>query len=825
MMPVSILRLLRSTQIVTLLGIGLFSAARTYAADTDPALDLAGDASEVGLPGSDLIRYERIEVSPGGEIVAESTGDLVVQLSSGSPFEIDLDDLSDPDGNRYTVVGDSFQESPTGPVIHEVRLVRYTPGAMSDADVADAWWEAHPDGSDADWDAFLAERETATVLRPPPLFVDPDIESWLATAGDDDSIELVLVFEYQPPLDLPRANNSLIADSPVEWIANQELRILEIEDRKSLLFAWQEDWLAPYVGLARWDVEPLWVFNGMQLRASRELVEALLADPELARIEVRQESEPAVNTGLEILNKTQLMQYVQAGVDQETASSAYDGHRPSGRATNTNVGAVYGGIWDDSIDLDHPLWWDATSPSDSRLIDNWRWNPNLNPPDWELSSVGTSAGGSLHGNRVATQFLADLTDDQDSDGDPTHTGCNVNVPDVPSTQYQYSGTSHEVEFSFLMAYYAGGSVTTAQVAELAMELGLDVLNASRGCSSGGCVCNPDHSNALAVDQMFHDGILVVAAAGNENGSADPATGCQTRAEASASGAFSVAAYDKTATDLNAAPIWATGAGGNGSSRGGDSKNRPVVDVTAPSGREGSYASNGQGCYTTMGNGTSYATPAVAGAAANLKDFIVGTSGTGTANQVGLLFAHLLLMGDGKLETGSSQLPGTPVDPRWGVGRLRARMFNNAGMDYPWRRRWAYWTNDHGETYSLPLNPNGSGTNQVVPSDAEWFRAALWFHEPNLSPSVSTSSVSLKVCKDGTSTCYSATSWAPQSQRLWLGNVLGGYAWTVTVNGITIPASDDPYDPLYGEAKRKMFLALYWEDRDRDDGDGPDASIQ
>jgi len=26
-------------------------------------------------------------------------------------------------------------------------------------------------------------------------------------------------------------------------------------------------------------------------------------------------------------------------------------------------------------------------------------------------------------------------------------------------------------------------------------------------------------------------------------------------------------------------------------------------------------------------------------------------------------------------------------------------------------------------------------------------------------------------------------------------------------------------------KRKMFLALYWEDRDRDDADGPDSSVQ
>ena len=42
--------------------------------------------------------------------------------------------------------------------------------------------------------------------------------------------------------------------------------------------------------------------------------------------------------------------------------------------------------------------------------------------------------------------------------------------------------------------------------------------------------------------------------------------------------------------------------------------------------------------------------------------------------------------------------------------------------------------------------------------------------------------------------------------------------------IPIPASVDP-DYYSGLQRRKMFQVIYWEDRDRDDGDGPPADIE
>jgi hypothetical protein len=45
-----------------------------------------------------------------------------------------------------------------------------------------------------------------------------------------------------------------------------------------------------------------------------------------------------------------------------------------------------------------------------------------------------------------------------------------------------------------------------------------------------------------------------------------------------------------------------------------------------------------------------------------------------------------------------------------------------------------------------------------------------------------------------------------------------------VGGLHVPASLDPEDPLYLTAKRRMSLAIYFEDRRRNDEEGPEEDI-
>jgi len=145
-----------------------------------------------------------------------------------------------------------------------------------------------------------------------------------------------------------------------------------------------------------------------------------------------------------------------------------------------------------------------------------------------------------------------------------------------------------------------------------------------------------------------------------------------------------------------------------------------------------------------------------------------------------------------------------------------RMFNEIGMDSPWRHRWGYCTLSQNEIYELKLNPDASDVNQPVPEDVDFLRAALWFHEPNLGSGVNSSVVPFLINQDGTGNTYLCSSAAPQSQRLFLEQQIQAKTWTIKASGQYLPASLDPQDPLHGQAKRRIFVAAYFEDRDRDE---------
>lgn len=238
-----------------------------------------------------------------------------------------------------------------------------------------------------------------------------------------------------------------------------------------------------------------------------------------------------------------------------------------------------------------------------------------------------------------------------------------------------------------------------------------------------------------------------------------------------------------------------------------------------------------------GNATSWAAPIAAGSAALLLDFFVQSPDMPWPSylDVGHLFSNMLLMGDGSLDgeyygpyaEGGGQIASTPIDDVTGVGRLRMRLFDEEGMDAPWDWGFTYWVEDHGELFVLPINYDEvDEENDPVPSTVDWFRAALWFHEPNLMKDqfddpIPTSSVRLLARADDGAPTYACSSLVPQSQRLWLGNVVGGEAWSLRVQGLSIPASVDE-DYFYNQQKRGMYLSYYWEDRARDDPDGPSS---
>lgn len=786
----------------------LLSAEAEYLPNNQPdPPSLFGDAPEEAVPVDDEVVFEVsfTEDTVVSAMAAFEDG-LNLLMPDGSFEYLDMETLEDSFGRAYSVATDSYQISPNAPVEHTVQVLRRTRSYASEAEIEAEYLAAHPGATAGDLTELAALRaRAATVAAPSRLEDGPAVLDWLAEAGPADELRVRVRLNDPSPLDLPRPSAALAEADPVSWLLAMEerqlaieLRALEVEDRHlPIVEALPEgSWSGFRSG---------WVTDSFELVATPAAIEQLAISSEVLRIEKVADEHLADNTGDEIRYYSQL--------DQMVDSAGYDGGTPTGRSSQTDIYAL---IIDDPLDLDHPAWRDYWWSGSSRLVSAWQSIDGVPSPScpntyWDIDTVGFQSGDSNHGNRVATQFLADLTDGQD----PSVTGIDRDRKTGATTETVFSSAQRKDD--------QGRTVSWEDKAALAICLSVDIINLSIG--DGNNPCDIDAAEVDAVNGMFHDGIFVVVAAGNEEDDPpQPPPACTVRPPATAAGAYAVGGYEvQGTTDLDSAPLTTS------SSTGPDSYGRPLIKMTAAAGREGSHYAYFDDTYqASSGNGTSRAAPVVAGAAADVRDFMITKHGTGTGNKVGLLFAYLLAMGDGQLESGGTQTASTPIDSAWGVGRIKVRRFDSVGMDYPWRRRWAYWTHDHGEVYSLELNPV-SGTNTALSSDVEWFRGALWWYEPNIGSDgsgglIDTSSVSYKISQVGGGYTYYCSSTVPQSQRLWLGNVVGGRTWETKVTGLSVPASVDP-DYYSGQQRRQMFQVIYWEDRDRDDSNGPPANIE
>ncbi len=755
-------------------------SADTGAADTAGALATAASGGEV-------IYRQQLRVAADGAASVTSSGSNVVTLRDGTPFTVTFGALTDPDGGRYEIIGSTSQAEEGADVVSDLQVVRIDPVVLSEDELLAAWLDVHPDATVAEQDAFVARRSAAATLPAATTFVDDAVTDWLSTARATDTMDIRVMLADQPALGLPDIGPGLMDTDPAFVLDRLEARTLAIEARKTVIDASQADLVARAEAAGARVLSRTWLVNAIDLSAPPAVVEALAASTDVARIE--QLTTPlylADNRGEEIRDASQITQYLDNGLD---------GEQGSGRST---VDDIFVGVIDSKVDVDHPAWKDCGPPlscGGRRLTDQWVWDGSA----WVSDPVGTTTTAKQHGNWVAGQLIADLTDLQDS---------SVTTPTERKAR-----TGMTTESSFAAIDSGSGGIDAAM--DYAVDLNVDIVNLSAGC--GLCIrCAPVHTRNILANDLYHAGIFFVHAAGNEGHSGSTGT---VWPPSPAAGTFSVGGYDHTASNLNTGSIW-----GN-SSRGGGVDDNAIIDLTAAGGRSAglveyndSYAGSGH-------TGTSFAAPVVAGAAANLKHHLIDRYGAAVANDVGLIHAFMLLMGDGQLESGAKGY-GAPVDTLWGAGRIRMRMFNAAGMDAPWRVDWRAWTVADGETWTAPLNPDTAGANQDIPLAVDLFKAAVWWYEPNLNYSgASVSEMRTRICQDG-GLCTNHASTAPDAHRLQLdtGDLLPGNKWHIDVTGLDIPSNADPSDH-YGEQKRDVFVAFYWEDRDRDDADGPDTGIQ
>lgn len=704
-------------------------------------------------------------VSKNGKISESTPIRTVLDRLSEPGYAINLDTLEDTDGNRFELVADAWQTDDGGLVHYEMQLVRYTPKLVSDAQRAADWKE----DTGGDFEAFLAnKREKAST----PAKVESELQAWLGQASADDEVDVVIVFEDSPALNLPKLGPSLFADEPALALEQLEDRILTIEERKTEISILQRPFQEEVASMGGKVTKRYWLFNGLEARMSAKALASLRTDARIRSIEKRVDPLLDVNNLDDMIEGTQINQHHDANFKGEAASGA------------SNISDMHIAIIDDSIDADHPAW-DDWGGGPSRLVDIWRETGGV----W--STVSTSATTTpSHGTKVAGIAVADLDDGQD--------------PSVTSQadQEDRSGFAPEASFSFIES-----SAGITDSIQQAVAESVDVINLS---VSSNYNCDLSHSTNDAVDEAMLAGIFVAKSAGS-NGSG---VGCDLGTPAAASGAFSVAPSSRSAVPVVSGLVM------GGASQGPDAAGRAGVAMVAPAGTEGSTTAQAGDTYGSFG-ASSAAAPAIAGSAAVLKEHLIDVFSASLINEVGFLYASMMVMGDG--ETGSGYATaGVPVHEAWGFGRFRARLLTGAGMDGPWRYRLISRTIDDGELADdLEVNPSG-GVNQPVSSDVERIRAAVFWHEPNLEDSTSMhASIGSRICN--AVGCYTSGTSTDSRQRLRLGNVAGGDTWTIKLQGYDVPASGDS-DYFSGQEKRKVYVAVYFEDEDRDDGDGPSSDI-
>ncbi|MCK6502566.1 S8/S53 family peptidase [Myxococcota bacterium] len=748
--------------------------------DAPPALT----ADPAGGSQGEVIYRQQLRVSADGsrEVVAE--GSNVVELEDGSTFTVTFDDLVDPMGRQYAIEGSVTQSAPEADVVYDLRVVEERPRELGEVDLLTAWRELHPEGSDEDLEAFQRRRASSPDLPADSIEVDGLLQAWLDAAADTDRATVWLKLTDQPALDLPQVGPGLADTDPVFVLDQLEDRLIAIEARKTAIAELQYDLEAELTERGARVTGRLWTMNAIQVDADAATIRALATLDRLARLELDGgDRNEATNRGEELRVATQIPQYLDMG---------FDGSLGSGRSA---IDTIYVAVVDEKVDIDHPAWRDCSIITcDSRLVRQEKWNGSA----WVEDLVGDT-GGEQHGNRVAGQLLADLTDGQDLT--------------IWNAAERAARTGMTTETSFI-AIDKGSSGIDAGM-ERGVELNVDIMNLSSGC--GDCtVCDLTHDRNDLANIAYHEGVFFTKGAGNDG---HPTSECLMMPPGLGAGTFVVGGTDHTADDLNEAEI------ASFSSRGGDAMGRAVIDVTAPAGRSPNGVPEYDDSYTTIDIfGTSYAAPIAAGAAANLKHQLIDRWGATMANQVGFLHAMMLLMGDGQIESGVP-VATTPLDDLWGAGRLRMRMWEPEGMDAPYSVFWAKRVLEDGETTSLLLNPDEARENQDIPNTVDAFKAVVWWYEPNVNYASGTpTELRTRVCDEDTSYCYTHSSGDPDAHRLNLGSVVADRTWRLDVTGLDIPSNLDPNDH-YGQQKRDVFIAFYWEDRARDDVDGPDSGIQ
>ena len=302
-------------------------------------------------PAGEIIYHLRKTVSLDGRVRQEEPVDRLAGVS------IDFETLRDAQGLQYQIEADASQEEDGGDVTYELRLLRTAPRKQTAREIDLAWKAAHSGASQEALEAFRSRRANRTRSSPRKRVTD-DLVAWAGTASAAEGRHVIVKLRDAPlPLALPKVDHR--TSDPGAAAEQQKARADAIEARKSQLAPLQAPVMETIRGGGGEITRSYWLVNAFDAQITPALLERLIADDRVERIETFAAGRPDALDDMR--SAAQIVQLHDAN---------FTGERASGRNT---TGDMYVGIIDTDIDMSHPAWND-TSAGFSRLREVWRWN-------------------------------------------------------------------------------------------------------------------------------------------------------------------------------------------------------------------------------------------------------------------------------------------------------------------------------------------------------------------------------------------------------------------------------------------------------------------
>ncbi len=545
------------------------------------------------------------------------------------------------------------------------------------------------DGSSKSWYAVIREPNEAPVepllSRAGPPVVAQEVSEWIASGSDDDWRTLSIKVSGFPDWDIP-----LVPDEgsfPLAVLIEAEAdRELALEERESLFLELSEP-VRSTTGAAGGEVLDVgWSSGWVTVRVSPQLGSELVQREDLGKVNFGELKFEPMSLSLKAIR-------AREGSDVQTYwNSGFYGQRSSGTAMRA---AVVEGF---RINDDSCYFGENGGCGTERLKKIFECKFGCGSPTSKAAYDYAATGDDVqHGAMVTSLLGADYTQDQADGFDVCDPLCSspVSSCDHESNSFEgrASGMAKEVNIDYYDMDGSPYEFAWDDAFECAHGIGTSCTKADVISNSNGRAGTCDPADLVAsedeLENAFDDGVLVVSALGNTT-----ITTCTARSPATVPKVLAVNGIDLRNSPYATAPVHTNlqaARGGadiemNGTVRSGALS---IADLAAPSdgitystrtllGAPGSDPdSPPRGCVDTSTgpgvNGTSAATPIVAGSAMVLKARWLDAGQTGISSP-GRLHTLMLLMGDRAAEGGGKKSAGT--DDLFGFGRFKARLFKS-----------------------------------------------------------------------------------------------------------------------------------------------------